>query len=212
MHNSQMPPKRFKPRWLDPTTGYQLSAGGILFYDDLGFWAVTERDSGNSMVYTDPGGRYTYEDGTIWATIAREVCEETYQLVQLTPHTVQKWAQTSQLSYVRDASGVPAYVCLLVHTTELKGEDAILDGTHFALAREQILKQNPMVPPSYYKTQSLEYIEFRNVASNHLISAQSPKLSFRLKQIVSNFCKTQQSLKSDFSAILKSDFFTIVKN
>ena len=53
-----------KYRWFDGK-GRQLTAGGILPYDDTGIWVIGEEDK-SGITYTDAGGKYQFEDGDIY--------------------------------------------------------------------------------------------------------------------------------------------------
>ena len=172
------PRKKFK--WHDPDTNNVLTAGGILFYDDSGVWVIGEKDK-NGIVYTDIGGKYTYEDGNIWATIARELREETYGLCEIFVREIISLAKRYPPVYVNGHDNRPVYVCLVVPLRALNlfsREYFVLDPNLFAVQRKKTLDENPDVPVDFYSPcilTKLSYEELRNPLF---------RLSYRLKRIL----------------------------
>jgi hypothetical protein len=164
-----------KYRWVDQKTGHHLTAGGILFYDDHGVWLLGERDK-HGVIYTDIGGKYNFEDCNIYATIARELGEETYHTCEATCSQIKALAEAYSFVYVNGHQNLPVYACVVVHISQCSF--ATLDSKKFIESRHQAILENPHVPPDRYKTLCLTYFTFENVKKQNL------KLSFRLKRIL----------------------------
>jgi hypothetical protein len=172
------PRRKFK--WHDPDTGYTLTAGGILFYDDQGMWLIGEKDK-SGVVYTDIGGRYAYEDGNIWAAIARELREETYGLCEMFVSDVISLAKKYPPVYVNGHGNQPVYVCLTVPLTAVEGlpkEHFLLDPQLFDTQRRKTLSENPDVPVDYYSPCVLTKLTYDELKD------KSYRLSYRLKRIL----------------------------
>ena len=189
-------PKKFT--WRDPKTGHSFAAGGILFYDDEGVWTVGEMEKGE-VVYTDIGGKYTFEDGNIYATISRELREETYGVCEIFAKDIEELCQTYPPVYINGNHAVPVYLCLVlpipeqtqkltllhapkrpvpVQAPEPKLERVDLDPLLFEQERQKTLRDNPFVPEDFYRTMSLTKIPFDKLASS--------RLSYRLRRIITN--------------------------
>lgn len=81
---------RNKPGWTDSLNDNKLyQAGGILFYDENGFIALYELKD-NKKHYTDFGGKFNQDDVNIYGTIARELSEESFQLLQFLPQQIKQ--------------------------------------------------------------------------------------------------------------------------
>lgn len=167
--------KTKKYRWTEPTTGNQLTAGGILFFDDKGIWVVGERNK-LGVVYTDIGGKYNFEDGTIFATIARELGEETYHSCSVSTQQIEKVAEVFPFVYVNGHQNLPVYACLVVPVTFING--VVLDPKIFEERRQKIFSQNPFVQKEKYASLCLKYLTFEEIRK------ENPNLSFRLKRIL----------------------------
>lgn len=158
-----------KYSWRDPKTKHELTAGGILFYDEYGIWAIGENENGK-LVYNDIGGKYSYEDGSIYVTISRELAEETYRTCELTSSDIDQLEKTSKKVYINGHEGKPVYLCLLVNLKtiqELKSKHNFkfaLNSESFNESRKQTLLQNPYVPEHLY-TFCLQYIKYEEIDS-----------------------------------------------
>lgn len=174
------PQKKFQ--WRDPTTGHFFSAGGILIYDSDGIWVIGEKDSTSagkgSISYTDMGGKYAYEDGNIFATIARECREETYGLCEIFASTVESLVSKIGSVLVNGHSNKPVYMCLVVSLEELSNNNVFfnLDPKKFEEKRGKVMQENLDVPESYYSPCLLTKIPFSEISKH--------RLSYRLKRIV----------------------------
>ncbi len=171
-----------KYRWHDPNSDDQITAGGILFYDDTGFWAVGEIDdaTNNTITYTDPGGRYTPEDGTIWTAIRRELYEETYGVCDFLVKDIIEWSKKYGVIKVDGHLKKPVYVCLCVPVSAVP--DLKFDTELFITNRNKLLLQNPYAPTHiHFKPVVLQKISYAEAETHKY------KLSYRLKSILSNF-------------------------
>lgn len=181
----QQPPIRKKFRWRDPASGTLFSAGGILFYDHEGFWTIAEATSRHDVEYTDPGGRYTFEDGSIYATIARELREESYGLCEILRSEVEDLASRYPPTLIYGggsaATKAPAYMCLVVPVDAVRDLPNIqsrfsLDPERYLTARAKTIAENPDTPASFYSPMMLRKILFTEVAKYNL--------SYRLRRVL----------------------------
>lgn len=162
-------------KWTDPDTGHSLSAGGILFYDEVGIWVVGEKEHGE-LKYSDIGGKYEYEDGNIWTTIRRELYEETYGCCDVLSGDIVDLSKKYPPVYVNGHKRTPVYACLVVPITEtLLFTNFLLDSDAFAIRRKQTLKENSEVPTDYYPF-VLKKILYRDL--------KNQRLSYRLQRIL----------------------------
>jgi|694.fasta_scaffold30908_2 hypothetical protein len=152
-------PKKF--RWHD-TQGRQLTAGGVLPYDDNGIWVICEKKK-SAYEYSDMGGKYHFEDGDIYCTMAREFCEELYHSVSLSRKDIIELSKTNEINYVHGYNSVPVYASLIVHTNDLEKIGVKMSPELFLTRRKQVLAQNPHVPEEYYSSVELLYIEFKDI-------------------------------------------------
>lgn len=180
-----------KYMWKDPSTGYGLTAGGILFYDCNGVWVVGERKNGE-IIYSDIGGRYTFEDTNIYACVARELAEETYLTCQLLPSQVERMSRTFDTVYLNGHDGRPVYMCILVPIHVENGHVYICDkdkqfhiGTlnlnpdAFDTARRRVISENPDAK-SKYISEKLVCISFRDLKNPQ----NKKKFSQRLEKVL----------------------------
>jgi len=161
-----------------------LTAGGLLPFDDRGIWVIGEYNKTNPKIleYTDFGGRYNFEDGDIFATIAREFNEETYHSSEITRKQVLKLSKLFENVYIDGYHHKPVYICMIVPTTALRLLDISLDKDKFAERRAIVLNQNPDVPRKYYRPQELLYITYKDIQDDKY------RLSNRLKCILEKSC------------------------
>lgn len=169
-----------KHRWHDGE-GRELTAGGILPYDDTGIWVIGEKNR-DEVVYTDIGGKYQYQDCDIYKTIAREFGEELYHSSDLTREQVMKIKETSYPVYINGHHNKPVYVCYMVHTDVLSEYGLTLNSTKFSQARRDAVAQNPTVPEHYYNSILLRHMKYAEVAE--ILGRKPEALSYRLKGII----------------------------
>lgn len=172
---AEQPSKSKKFRWVDDY-GRHLTAGGILPYDDDGVWVIGEQDK-HGITYTDVGGKYQFEDGDIFKTIARELGEETYHLCDLSrTEIVGLYKKNSHKTvYVNGHQNKPVYMCVVVPRSELNG---CLDNDKFVEERARVVTRNPDVPPEYYNSVCIRHLTWDDINSGEF------KLSYRLKRIL----------------------------
>ena len=169
-----------KYRWTDPKTGHRFASGGILFYDSQGVWVVAERDGKNGIIYNDMGGKYTYEDGTIHASIARELREETYGLCELRVGEVRALGDLFTPVYVNGHDGKPAYFSLPIDFARLPADlrrRIVLDPDQYLIERKAVIDSNRDVPVEYYPM-------FLRKLSMADLKDPRVRLSFRLRKIL----------------------------
>lgn len=168
------PQRKF--RWRDGK-GRQLTAGGLLPYDDNGIWAIGEKKTKDGIIeWTDPGGKYKFEDCDIYNTIAREFSEELYYSANISRETILQIKDTQVPVYVNGHQSKPVYICYIVHVDKLEEYGIKLDPELFLDYREKALISNPDVPPEYYSSVELKYIPFENI--------EEVTLSYRLRRIL----------------------------
>lgn len=179
--NTFSPFYRIKFRWFDGH-GRQLTAGGILIYDDKGIWVIKELRRDGTLEYNDPGGKYKYEDCDINTTIAREANEEFYQSVEFRRSMILDLARTTQPVYVMGHHGLPVYICYLMHVNLAKLYGICMSPLQFLECRARTLRSNPNVPHEFYSSLELVYLTFNDIQNKRL---QHP-LSYRLDRIIHN--------------------------
>ncbi len=176
-----------KFRWHDGN-GRQLTAGGLLPYDENGIWVIGEQKKNGSLEWTDPGGKYKFEDCDIYTTISREFCEELYHSTELTRSQVIKFASHNSPIYVNGYCSRPVYVCYTVPLNELQEEGINMNPALFAQYRCNTLNSNPDVPRDFYSSIELRHINFTELArelyKNYQSKTSSFTLSYRLKRIL----------------------------
>ncbi len=153
---------RKKFRWYDGKRN--LTAGGLLPYDSDGVWVIREI-SGEKSEYTDIGGKYRFEDGNIYNTIAREFGEELYYSSEILGRDVKEIEKTIKFTYINGYHKRPVYACLIVPVDVLKKYGVKLDPKLFEKNRLEILKQNKFVPVEYYKSVELCHVTFKEIGS-----------------------------------------------
>lgn len=139
-------------------------AGGILFYDDNGFWVVTEL-RGLEVQYTDMGGRYCKDDIDVKGTIRREMYEESYGILDCTISDIKNMFRDcpSVILHSKEDYSRIVYVCLCVHSQNLsfllteKGYPATISNLKalYDKGRKEAIFKNPN---EVYKGLSIEYI------------------------------------------------------
>ena len=185
-HRYEKPKNGKKFRWHDGK-GRQLTAGGLLPYDGLGVWLVGEQDRGGPVEWTDMGGRYEYEDGDIFKTIAREVGEELYHSAELLRRDIVYFSGRYPPVYVNGHQKLPVYICYPVPIAELLKKGFVLDPELFEENRRTVLSSNPMVPKNYYPTVVLRFFPY-NILNRALEGKEEcPVLKFRLRRILKQF-------------------------
>ena len=168
--------------------GRKLHAGGLLFYDDEGIWVIKEFYK-DSYRFSDPGGKYKYEDCNIFATIAREFSEETYFSEPFTYTDLLKVIENKKCELVfvcPDKSRNPTYLCILINLEDVKPFKLNTESVErFVLLRNKALSENPRVPERYYSSFELKHLKYED------IPRFSSYFSFRLKHVFQRtFLKT----------------------
>lgn len=190
--------KRQRCGWYDSVLKKRFTAGGILFYDEEGIYVVDE-----ARGYSDFGGRYAYEDGSIWATIRRELYEETFGGCDLLVKDIEDMVgmvvtidgdagvglyirgrgyalnlaknQKSSCIPLHEKSENNSYICLIVPVLAIGRE--VLDNAVDMCEerRKKFIEDNPMAPKGIYPC------GIRKI----MWEIGDAKLSYRLKTIVS---------------------------
>ncbi len=162
--------------------GMNMTAGGILPYDDTGVWLLEEKTRSGTE-WSDPGGKYRYEDCDIYVTISREFMEELFYSVSLSRENVITIDKTHNPIYVSGHDRKPVYQCYVVHTDELKkyGVDINIDA--FMAYKKRAIRKNPYVRVDYYPLdlRKISYEELYDALKN---KKDSINLSFRVKKII----------------------------
>ncbi len=169
-----------KFRW-DDGQGRQLSAGGILPYDGDGIWVIGEKVK-DEIIYTDIGGKYQYQDGDIYKTVAREFGEELYHSSNITREQVLEISKTSGPMYVNGHKNKPVYVCYIVPYDIMKSMGIVLDPTLFLQHRLEVLRGNPHVFPDKYDSVILLHIPFDRLIS--MLAKEKSSISYRLRGVL----------------------------
>ncbi len=169
-------------RWSDGE-GRALSAGGILVHDQSGLWLLEETDRGK-LTLSDFGGKYSLDDGDIFATIAREFSEELYHSSELTRRQVESLYSRVPHFYLRDSIGEDTYLCLLVSVTELARLGVKLSPKAFDARHIEVLKGNPGVPLSDFPSVSLKYFPLSQI--HKMMNNKSIYLGSRVTKILQN--------------------------
>nr|QBK86520.1 MAG: hypothetical protein LCMAC102_03150 [Marseillevirus LCMAC102] len=186
-HSSTTSKYKKKFKW-DDSNGRHLTAGGLLPYDENGIWVIGEHQKNGTLEWTDPGGKYKFEDCDIYTTISREFCEELYHSAELTRSQVIKFASHNSPIYVNGSCNRPVYICYVIPLTELQEEGIHMNPVLFAQYRCNALRSNPDVPRDFYSSIELRHINFTELAQelydNHKSKTSSFILSYRLKRIL----------------------------
>ena len=141
------------------------------------------------MEWTDPGGKYKFEDCDIYNTCAREFGEELYYSSTISRELMMDIVSTHRSVYVNGHNNKPVYICYVVHTDILKSYGVKLDPVKFLECREQAITYNPLVPNDYYNSVCLRHVNFSDItekiySSSHPNIDSVPGLSYRLKKIL----------------------------
>lgn len=171
-----------KFKWSDGQ-GRQLTAGGILPYDEKGIWTVTETRDGE-LVETDIGGKYRFEDCDIYQTIAREVNEELYFSSELTRKNVLDISRTFNPVYINGHRHQPVYICYPVHISYLETINFKLNINEFIKRRSYTLLSNRYVPRHYYTSLRLRHISYEDLKLALKDEHKDIRLHYRLKKVL----------------------------
>jgi len=169
-----------KFRWSDGQ-GRQLSAGGILPYDEDGIWVIGEKIK-DEIIYTDIGGKYQYQDGDIYKTVAREFGEELYHSSDMTREQVIEISNTSGPMYVNGHENVPVYICYIVPYNVMQSMGIALDPALFLKHRTDVLRGNPGVPREKYESVVLVHINFDRLVE--MLGKEKSPISYRLRGVL----------------------------
>ena len=189
----------------DSNIGYYIAAGGIIICDKQeirgvvkeGIWAIVEksRKGGNGYELTDIGGKYDWNDGDIYATIAREFQEELYHTTEIKYEEIRslcmknnerKEATNFNEIYIMRRG---KYMCLIVNRNLLSPiklspelvenkRKTVLSTNRFCIHRHHDPKTNMACREEMYRTLSLKFLPFDEVAENKYV------LSYRLATIL----------------------------
>lgn len=185
------PKKALKFRYIDED-GNKISAGGITFYEEKdgvkGIWLTKEEDN-DKIVYTDFGGKYDYNDGDIFATIAREFREETYNTCEIS-YKQLKNTPKDKFVYIDGYDKTPVYVSIV---DKLENYDIVFDSEKVKEQRKKILKSNPTIPEKWYKTLDVEFVTFEDIKGGKKL------LSDRFKTVLKNICNCPQNYNEDIA-------------
>lgn len=179
--------KRF--HWYDGK-GRFLTAGGLLPYDKRGVWLIGERNRLGEIEWTDLGGKYEYEDGDIYKTIAREVGEELYHSSELLRRDVFHFSLKYYPIYVNGHKKTPVYVCYPVNISDLSKKGFFLDPELFEVCRQEVIKSNPTVPANFYPVVKLRYFSYKELHDAVNGEKESINLKFRIRKILLQFLPT----------------------
>lgn len=163
------PEKKTRPRkfrWHSPE-GHQLTAGGIIPYDENGIWIIKEYGR-KGFEWADMGGKYKFEDCDIYKTIAREFSEEVYHSSELTRAQMEFLCHLHHPIYVDNNRGQPVYVCYAVPTSTLSQHGVEMNPELFLFLRDEAVRTNPHVPIEYYSSVELRHVSYdtlRNILS-----------------------------------------------
>jgi len=175
-------------RW-KPTKDVALTAGGLLPYDKDGIWVIEEHSKRkpDQLEYTDLGGRYHFDDGDIYATIAREFNEEVYYSAEITRKQVLKISEISETIHIDGYQKKPVYACVLAPVFCLESMGIKMNPKQFLIRREIVLRQNPDVPKSYYRPLKLEYISHADIANNLYTLSNRLKCILKESKVLSKY-------------------------
>jgi hypothetical protein len=173
---------RCKNRYISKTF---TIAGGLLIYDNEGIFCIKEKKYDN-IVYNDIGGKYQFEDGDIFATIAREFAEETYYCCEVTRrHLVSLLNEPGVVQiYLENPEKKPIYLCLIV-PCRLLDIDISSNLDQFKEARCRVLENNPKVPVSYYSSLDMCHVSYTYLKEN---ITDNTKIHFRLSAVLKKWC------------------------
>lgn len=177
-----------KFRWHDGE-GRELTAGGILPYDNEGIWVIGEKKKNGDLEWTDAGGKYKFEDCNIYTTCAREFGEELYYSTSIPIELMSDIVSTHKPVYVNGHNNKPVYICYVVHVDVLSSFGITLDPVKFLECRERAVSDNPHVPEDYYNSVCLQNMSFLDIAEKIYNSPRQnidsvSDLSYRLKKIL----------------------------
>nr|QBK86176.1 MAG: hypothetical protein LCMAC101_07710 [Marseillevirus LCMAC101] len=180
-----------KYRW-DDGQGRQLTAGGILPYDDHGIWVIGEKVK-DEIIYTDMGGKYQYQDGDIYKTVAREFGEELYHSSNITREQIIEISKTFAPMYVNGHRNKPVYICYIVPYIVLRTMGITLNPVLFLKNRLEVLRGNPHVPPDKYDSVVLQHISFDRIIT--MLEKDKAAISYRLRGVLKYGSLSQRLFK-----------------
>lgn len=200
-----------KVYWTDPLTKKSYHAGGILFYNQDGFYAVKDVNRQMCIEYNDFGGKFVYEDMNIYGTIARELCEKSYQLCQLVPEFVRRLSLIFPPFDLNDEPERYYSLCVDLNDKLLEEEKQSssscivkFDSDKFSQAKKTIIEECGNFKGRLFR--ELEFIKFDE--------AYNYPLGFRLEIILSELNKRLKKNTSSFSetTYLESQEISVVGN
>lgn len=180
--------KQEKFFWIDPITRKKFQSGGILFYNDKGFWSILEEKK--CKEYTDFGGKYNFEDGHIIRCIKRELEEESFGTIEIKTSELISIVQKINSGEIKNSFIIEfgTYYSLVLHTDLFPEID--FDNINFKKERDDTIDQNPFIDKIHYTSLDLVFINFDSLKisddSVYYIEFEKEKisLSFRLNVII----------------------------
>jgi len=148
----------------------KLGGGGIFFYgiqdNEKGIWVAEETTQSGNIKYNDFGGKYDYNDGDIFATIVREFREETYNTCEISYKDIKTLSSDSYI-FLNGFTNEPSYLCVLCHidTFGIKFNNELL-----CSSRDEILKNNPIVPKSWYNVTGVRFVPLKDLNNQNTFS------------------------------------------
>jgi hypothetical protein len=177
--------KKKKPSW-DDGYGRNLSAGGILFYDETGIWVIGEKTK-SGIEYSDFGGSYNRDDGDIYQTISRELTEESYLSIDITRRQLMDMVLSKlgqprisrgvYKTYVNNHANEPTYICFIVPVWHAEQYGIQISQTKFIEGYNYIINHNAD-NSDYYRIAELRHLPYHDLIDNFT------SLSFRLRKIL----------------------------
>jgi hypothetical protein len=140
--------------------------------------------------WTDPGGKYKFEDCDIYTTCSREFGEELYHSASISREAILAIAASHKPVYVNGHRNRPVYICYAVHVNTLRKYGVVFSPERFLINRQRTILNNPDVPEDYYNSVRLQHIDFTDLIAPMQRSprgapSESPfELSYRLKRIL----------------------------
>lgn len=185
---------------------YYIAAGGILICDKQltrngenkeGIWVLAEKAK-KGIEYTDIGGKYSPDDGDIYATISREFREELYNTAEI-PYRQIKYLCTNNMTYEGISGSIVSsevrkkiensgtfkgvcvvrrglYLSLIVNRSFLPS--ITLDPIEVEKARKRIVNSNEFSNEEFYRTISLKFLPYDEIKENYNL------LSYRLRTVL----------------------------
>lgn len=167
-----------------------VPSAGILIYNEEGIFCIREK-KGDKELLNDIGGKYHAEDGDIFATISRELAEETYYALEITRTTLTNLLDKNGVEkvYLLNHLHTPVYMCLMV-PENLLDIDMCKIMKKFKVRRKFVLENNPTVPLHRYSSTEIEYVTYNNLrAILHIDPFSKTHIHSRLSSVLHEWPK-----------------------